>query len=321
MLAWLRRIIVSLGIGGASYLIMLAFMILSVVYDKELEPVITFAFETGRRVVDVLDSWVADNYWGQVAVNHLRERVNMTHVILSIPAIIIAVIFVGIPLNRILGGTKSALQRMAIALISIPATVVLAVALFTFNALVPETYASLLRFADWIWQGSLDALNNSGNTIPGARALANLARQGFTGHHYVIMALCSSLAAFVVNAFFSFGRQSKEHPPRTRIEVASPPESYKAASSSENLNSEKRLTRFALLTVSVLLGVLAATPAFANWWIVRSSDETCLVVDIEPIGNEKGITKIGKDSYPTAEEAEADVKRLCKSEAKPKRNP
>jgi hypothetical protein len=35
MLAWIRRIIVSLGIGGASYLIMLAFMILSVVYDKE----------------------------------------------------------------------------------------------------------------------------------------------------------------------------------------------------------------------------------------------------------------------------------------------
>jgi hypothetical protein len=136
------------------------------------------------------------------------------------------------------------------------------------------------------------------------------------------MALCSSLATFVVNAFFSFGRQSKEHPPRTRIEVASPPESYKAAlSSSENLNSEKRLTRFALLTVSVLLGVLAATPAFANWWIVRSSDETCLVVDIEPTGKEKGITKIGKDSYPTAEQAEADVKRLCKSEAKSKRNP
>jgi hypothetical protein len=297
---------------------MLAFMILSVVYDKELEPIITFAFETGRRVVDVLDSWVAGNYWGQVAVNHLRERVNMTHVILSIPAIIIAVIFIGIPLNRILGGTKSALQRMAIALISIPATVVLAVALFTFNALVPETYASLLRFADWIWQGSLDALNNSGDTIPGARKLENLARQGFSGHHYVIMALCSSIAAFLVNAFFSFGRHSKEHSPRTRIEVASPSESYKAA----DLKREKRLTRFSLLTVSVLSGVLAATPAFANWWIVRSSDETCLVVDIEPTGKEKGITKIGKDFYPTVEEAEADVKQLCKSqEAKPKRNP
>jgi hypothetical protein len=79
--------------------------------------------------------------------------------------------------------------------------------------------------------------------------------------------------------------------------------------------------QISLLTISVLLGVSAATPAFANWWIVRSSDETCLVVDIEPIGSEKGITKIGRDSYPTAEEAEADVIRLCKSEAKQKQNP
>ena len=104
MLAWFRRIIVSLGIGGASYAIMLIFMVLSVVYDEQLEPVVTFAFDTGRWIIDVLDSWVAGNRWGQVAVNHLRERVNMTHVVLSIPAIIIATVFVGIPLNRLLGG-------------------------------------------------------------------------------------------------------------------------------------------------------------------------------------------------------------------------
>ena len=78
MLAWFRRIIVSLGIGGASYAIMLIFMVLSVVYDEQLEPVVTFAFDTGRWIIDVLDSWVAGNRWGQVAVNHLRERVNMT---------------------------------------------------------------------------------------------------------------------------------------------------------------------------------------------------------------------------------------------------
>jgi hypothetical protein len=127
----------------------------------------------------------------------------MTHVVLSIPAIIIAVMFVGIPLNRILGGTRTAIQRITIAIISVPATVVLAVALFTFNALVPETYAALLRFADWIWQGSLNALSSWGDTIPGARALTNIARQGFSGHHFVIMALCSMVAAFLVNAFFA----------------------------------------------------------------------------------------------------------------------
>jgi hypothetical protein len=78
---------------------------------------------------------------------------------------------------------------------------------------------------------------------------------------------------------------------------------------------------FSLLGVAMISGFFAVTPAFANWWIVRSSDETCLVVDIEPTGKEKGIAKIGRDSYPTAEQAEADVKRLCKSEAKPKQNP
>ena len=46
MLAWLRRIIVSLGIGGASYAIMLLFMVLSVIYDRQFEPIITFAFDT-----------------------------------------------------------------------------------------------------------------------------------------------------------------------------------------------------------------------------------------------------------------------------------
>ena len=76
-----------------------------------------------------------------------------------------------------------------------------------------------------------------------------------------------------------------------------------------------------LLAITVVLTFSATTPAFANWWVVRSSDETCLVVDIEPTGKEKGTTKIGKDSNPTAEQAEADVKRLCKTEAKPKRNP
>ena len=43
---------------------------------------------------------------------------------------------------------------------------------------------------------------------------------------------------------------------------------------------------------------------------MRSSDQKCLVVDIKPTG--KGVTKVGKNSYKTAEEAEADAKKLCK---------
>jgi hypothetical protein len=52
--------------------------------------------------------------------------------------------------------------------------------------------------------------------------------------------------------------------------------------------------------------------ALAKWWVVRASDKKCLVVDIEPTSKNKSVTKIGKKAYPTREEAEADVKRLCK---------
>jgi hypothetical protein len=67
--------------------------------------------------------------------------------------------------------------------------------------------------------------------------------------------------------------------------------------------------RFALTAALV---VAFADPALANWWIVRASDGTCLVVDIEPTSNDKALTKLGRDVYPSSKEAEADVKRLCK---------
>ncbi len=202
VLAWLRRLVVSLGIGVTSYILMLGIMVLSVLYDRQMEPIITFAFNVGHGIVGLIDSLVSGSHWGQVAANHLRERVNMTHVVLSLPAILIATFIVGIPLNAALGGTRTALQRLAMAVASVPATVVLAVALFTFNVFFPETYAGLLRFADWVWQGSLDAISASGDSIPGARKLANAARQGFSGHHYVIMAVCSVVASFIINGIF-----------------------------------------------------------------------------------------------------------------------
>jgi hypothetical protein len=156
-----------------------------------------------------------------VAVNHLRERVNMTQVVLSIPAIVIAAIVVGIPLNWLLGGTRSGLQRIAIAIISVPATVILVVALFTFNALLPETYAALLRFADEIWQASLNGLDSWGDRVPGAIKLTNIARQGFSGHHYVIMALCSIVASFVVNTLFALATKRRETLTPAQLSTAS----------------------------------------------------------------------------------------------------
>jgi SepF-like predicted cell division protein (DUF552 family) len=70
--------------------------------------------------------------------------------------------------------------------------------------------------------------------------------------------------------------------------------------------------KFTVLTV-ILFAL--ADPAFANWWIVRAADEKCLVVDIEPSG--KDVTKVGKDVYQTREQAEADVKGLCKESSAP----
>src|SRR3972149_3994186 len=134
LLAWLRRLVVSVGIGVTSYAIMLGIMLLSLIYDRELEPVITLAFDAGRGIVSGFDKLVSGSHWGQVAVNHLRERVNMTHVVLSIPAIVIASIVAGIPFNWVLGERRTAVQRIATALTSVPATVVLAIALFSFNA-------------------------------------------------------------------------------------------------------------------------------------------------------------------------------------------
>ena len=67
--------------------------------------------------------------------------------------------------------------------------------------------------------------------------------------------------------------------------------------------------------VPVSIGaLLLALPdlALANWWIVRASDKKCLVVDIEPTGKNENVTRIGRLVYPTREEAEAEVKRLCK---------
>ncbi|HEX7533315.1 MAG TPA: hypothetical protein VF340_08765 [Methyloceanibacter sp.] len=67
--------------------------------------------------------------------------------------------------------------------------------------------------------------------------------------------------------------------------------------------------RTALIVVAIAASSFSG-PALADWWIVRSSDKECLVVDLEPKG--EGITKIGKASYQTKEQAEADAKRLCK---------
>jgi hypothetical protein len=72
-----------------------------------------------------------------------------------------------------------------------------------------------------------------------------------------------------------------------------------------------------VLAIALVLTLSATSSALATWWLVRSSDGKCLVVDIEPTGKDKNITKIGKDAYQSADQAEADAKRLCKDATPP----
>jgi SepF-like predicted cell division protein (DUF552 family) len=67
-----------------------------------------------------------------------------------------------------------------------------------------------------------------------------------------------------------------------------------------------------LIGTAIVVGIPVGTSAYANWWIVRSSDGKCLVVDIEPTDKDKGVIRVGKDTYQTAEQAGADAKRVCK---------
>jgi hypothetical protein len=80
-------------------------------------------------------------------------------------------------------------------------------------------------------------------------------------------------------------------------------------------NRSEAFMSYKFLLVTVILLALA-DPTFANWWIVRAADEKCLVVDIEPSG--KDITKVGKDVYESREQAEADVKKVCKENPPPR---
>jgi hypothetical protein len=75
------------------------------------------------------------------------------------------------------------------------------------------------------------------------------------------------------------------------------------------LNQEP--TKFGTLILTALLATAISTPADASWWLVKSSDGACLVVDVEPTGRDQSVTKIGKASYSTEAEAMADLKRLC----------
>ena len=210
MLAWFRRIVVSLGVGGTSYALMLAFMVASIAYDRELEPVVTFAFNTGRQITDLLKlmgirkllgpgcgqpssrtgehdpcrAFNSGNRHGRHIGRHSFKSDFGWH-----PKL------VPTPCHCDCEYTSYSYPRRDVV---------------HLQRACPGNVCSAVALRGSIWQASLNALSVWGDSIPGARKLTNVARQGFSGHHFVIMALCSAIAAFLVNALFASAGRSKE---------------------------------------------------------------------------------------------------------------
>jgi hypothetical protein len=68
------------------------------------------------------------------------------------------------------------------------------------------------------------------------------------------------------------------------------------------------LLRFVL---TAALALSAATPAFADYWIVRSPDRTCAIVDEQPDTADDSIQVVGQQLYVTREAAEEDMQVAC----------
>jgi hypothetical protein len=69
------------------------------------------------------------------------------------------------------------------------------------------------------------------------------------------------------------------------------------------------LLRLALFAVLVLG---AASPAFADYWIVRAPDRTCMIVDEPPDTSDESIQIVGQQLYVTREAAEEDIAVACR---------
>ena len=68
-----------------------------------------------------------------------------------------------------------------------------------------------------------------------------------------------------------------------------------------------------VIAIGVVVGV--ATPALsAEYYVVRGPDKKCIVVETKPV--DKTIVVIGDKAYVTREEAEKNIKVVCKQKYK-----
>jgi hypothetical protein len=66
----------------------------------------------------------------------------------------------------------------------------------------------------------------------------------------------------------------------------------------------------------ILISLIAALSngqamAEKRFWIVNGPERNCTIVETEPQPTQTAIEKLGKTSYHTREEAEADLDRVC----------
>lgn len=67
------------------------------------------------------------------------------------------------------------------------------------------------------------------------------------------------------------------------------------------------MLKYALIATGALV---VASPAFADWFIIRGPDRQCRVVEKRP--TDKTIVIIGDKAYVTRDEAERQVKIVCR---------
>lgn len=69
------------------------------------------------------------------------------------------------------------------------------------------------------------------------------------------------------------------------------------------------MMKYALIVAGTLV---VASPAFADWFIVRGPDKQCRIVEKRP--TDKTMVVIGDKAYVTRDEAERQVKVVCREQ-------
>jgi len=66
------------------------------------------------------------------------------------------------------------------------------------------------------------------------------------------------------------------------------------------------------LTAALVISFAAPVLAAEGFYIVRGPDKKCQVVNVAPSTTETTVTRVGKNTYVTQEEAQADMAVVCK---------